>query len=208
MLINRAGLVSLCFAWIFTSSCRPKDSANDTSSHKDEDTFGLLGFSASYISACKYEEVSNSSEYEIISYDKDTFHRLWSKYDGRDCTPGGGRLSYVYNFSRPKKGGNSSLLPGWTTVVFNYESIDVIVSSESLLKSFNERSAYGYNDWQLDVGKRVTGRKFGSQDEALPTNGTGVTSTLKRDGDTLQIAHYLDGSPVAEQPSIYIKQGP
>ena len=200
--------ILVSFLLAFAASCRPKDSDNDSSPAPDEDAFGLLGVTASaYKSDCIYKEESKTSEFEIITYGKNTFQRLWRGFDGKECGETTSRLNDVYKFNSVQKE-NETHLSGWSTFDFNYESIQITIVSDSVAKSFNETQAYGYSDWQLNQPKEVTGKRFSNQYATQPNVGLRVRSTIKLDGDTLSLARYVNGAPVEDRPYIYKKIKP
>lgn len=200
----------LVFLSLISAACGQLDGKKASSGTRKEgkNVFTELGIAGQTFSTqCVTEEGHETrSEIEAVVFQGSAFERRWSNFSGPDCGEDAGRTTYVTKLMQAEEEVKPDL-PGWRTYAYVYDSITVVVHTVALAKRFNKEKVYGFEDWEVDQAKDVSGLRYDEESEAKRAKGDIRLATLQYDRDARQVsfARYKDGVATEEDAFVYTK---
>jgi hypothetical protein len=189
----------LILAFVLIQGCNNEPTEGKKNTEKTG--FGLLDAeNTKWQRPCEVDEDSKSSKRRSLQLYKRMAVFTLSYFDQEDCTDE--RMRYEHSYGDVMKEVTQEE-KGWDLFYYNQYSYNALVKKVRTLKYFNEKSYFGYDDWQLNLPKDIAGRQFDSGYDAEPENGSVRSANIKREGDRLYFMRYENGTPMAEQDYFY-----
>lgn len=167
--------------------------------------FGSDGLSGAWETKCVAKD--GFSTRERFEFSGDQFTVEYKGFDDTTCTDS--QLLHVdhetngeaYQTKTPE-------LVGWMTIDYLVKEDLRILTHLREVALYNREKRFGYGDWQINVPKDISGRKYRENSTALPSIGDARVRTFLIQGNLLKVASYVTGKAqeVEDESHVYTRK--